>query len=89
MNTAISHGITQNEKRIFTGEGNIQKITLYRFIRPDGGVTVSPVKPNGEYIKMFRLVADEGYVLTNGVTTTLFCDTDNAEAWTEVEYREE
>lgn len=67
----------------------MQKITLYRFIRPDSGVTVSPVKPNGEYIKMFRLVADEGYVLTNSVTTTPCYDTDNAEMWTEVEYRKE
>ena len=62
----------------------MQKITLYRFIRPDGGVTVSPVKPNSEYTEMFCLVADEGYVLTNGVTTTPCCDTDNAEAWAEV-----
>lgn len=67
----------------------MQKITLYRFIRPDSGVTASPVKPNGECIKMSHLVADKGYVLTNGVITTPCCDTDNAEAWTEVEYREE
>lgn len=67
----------------------MQKIIIYRFIRPDGGVTVSPVKPDGEYTEMLRMVADEGYILTNGVTTTSCCDTDNAEAWTEVEYSEE
>ena len=42
----------------------MQIINLYRYTRPDGGVTVSPVKPEGEYEPMYRLVADEGMALT-------------------------
>ncbi len=60
-------------------------ITLYRYIRPDGGVTVSTVKPNIEYTELTRMVADEGYVLTNGETVTICVDTYNTRAWTEVE----
>ena len=63
----------------------MQKITLYRYNRPDGGITVSPVKPEGEYTELFRLVADEGFILTNGETSTTCTDTDNPAAWHEVE----
>ena len=62
----------------------MQKITLYRFIRPDGGVTVSPVKPDGEYTELYRLVADEGMMLTDGENFTTCTDTENPGAWSEV-----
>lgn len=62
----------------------MQKIPLYLYTREDGGVTVSPTKPKTEYTELARLVADEGYVLTNGETTTPCTDTDNPDAWTEV-----
>jgi hypothetical protein len=62
----------------------MQKITLYRFTRPDGGVTTSLVKPDGEYTELFRLVADDGYTLTDGVNFTSCIDTDNPGAWAEV-----
>lgn len=62
----------------------MQTIKLYRFTRPDGGVTTSPVKPDTEYTELFRLVADEGYLLTNGETVTTCTDTDNPEAWREI-----
>lgn len=62
----------------------MQKIHLYRYSRPDGGVTVSTVKPDTEHTELSRLVADEGYVLTNGETTTPCIDTDNPGAWSEV-----
>lgn len=62
----------------------MQKITLYRFIRPEGGVTVSPVKPKGEYTELYRLVADEGMVLTDGENFTTCTDTDNPDVWSEV-----
>ncbi len=38
----------------------MQTITLYRYTREDGGVTTSPVKPDGEYTEKVRVVADEG-----------------------------
>ena len=62
----------------------MHKIPLYRYTRPDGGMTVSTVKPSGEYTELTRLVADEGYVLTDGETVTTCTDTDNPGAWSEV-----
>ena len=62
----------------------MQKITLYRFNRPDGGVSVSPVKPDCEYTELTRLIADEGCTITDGVTVCECVDTDNPGAWAEV-----
>lgn len=67
----------------------MQKITLYKYTRADGGTTVSPVKPECEYTEMVRLVADEGKALTNGETVTSCVDTDSAEGWTEIDAPEE
>lgn len=64
-------------------------IPLYKFIRPDGGVTVSPIKPDGEYSEMFRLVADEGMILKNGDVETTCTDVLSADGWEEVEAPEE
>lgn len=61
----------------------MQKITLYRYNRTEGGVTVSPVKPNAEYTELFRLIADEGCTLTDGVNYAECVDTDDPEAWEE------
>lgn len=62
----------------------MQIITLYRIIRPDGGVTVSPVKPDGEYTELYRLIADDGMVLTNGETVTACTDTNTPDVWAEI-----
>lgn len=62
----------------------MQKITLYRYIRPGGGVTVSPVKPECEYTKLLRLIADEGMLLANGKTLTSCTDTETPDVWNEV-----
>lgn len=62
----------------------MQTIPLYRYVRPDGGVTVSTVKPDTEYIETTRLVADDGYILSNGETTTSCIDTDNPMVWSEI-----
>lgn len=63
----------------------MQILSLYRYTRPDGGVTVSTVKPDTEYTELTRLVAGEGMVLTDGTTVTSCTDTDNPGAWNEVE----
>lgn len=64
----------------------MQAITLYRYNRADGGVTISPVKPDTEYTEMVRLVADEGKVLTqDGESITTCIDTDTADGWYEVD----
>lgn len=61
-------------------------IKLYKYIRPEGGVTVSPIMPEGEYTEMVRLVADEGKLLTkDGENLTSCVDTDTAEGWYEVD----
>lgn len=58
--------------------------TLYRYNRPDGGITTSPVKPDCEYTEKFRLVADEGMELVKGDIRTTCVDTDDADGWAEV-----
>lgn len=62
----------------------MQIISLYRYNRPDGGVTTSPVKPNCEYTELFRLVADDGMALTDGANTVSCVDTSEPEKWQEV-----
>lgn len=62
----------------------MQKITLYRYTRADGGVTVSPVQPDGKYTILYRLVAEDGYTLTNGSTVAVCVDTDEPDKWTEI-----
>lgn len=64
---------------------NEAKHALNRHSGSGSGVTVSTVKPSGEYTELARLVADEGYTLTNGETTTTCTDTDTPEVWYEVE----
>ena len=67
----------------------MQIIDLYKYTRPDGGVTVSPVRPEGEYEPMYRLVADEGMALTkDGENLTSCADVENVEGWYEVESAE-
>lgn len=65
-------------------------IKLYKYIRPKGGVTVSPIMPEGEYTEMVRLVADEHKLLTkDGENFTVCVDTDSADGWYEVDAPEE
>lgn len=60
-------------------------ITLYKFTRDDGGVTVSPDKPQGEYTTLHRLIADEGMTLQKGDVKACCIDTDSADGWNETE----
>lgn len=60
------------------------RIPLYKYIRLDGGVTVSPVKPDGEYTELVRLVADDGMMLTDGIKNIDCVDTDKPDAWREI-----
>lgn len=64
----------------------MQTITLYRYTRPDGGVTVSPEQPaeGTAYELRYRLIADEGRSLTNGEVFTQCTDTATPDAWQEV-----
>lgn len=64
----------------------MQTITLYRYTRSDGGVTVSPQQPDEgtAYELRYRLIADEGLSLTNGEIFTQCTDTATPDAWQEV-----
>ena len=62
----------------------MQVINLYRYIREGGGTTVSTTKPDGEYTTLFRLVADEGMLLTNGTITTSCVDALDTSVWAEI-----
>ena len=64
----------------------METITLYKYERENGGVTVSPIQPDCEYTLMYRLVADEGKELTlDGVNTTCCVDVESADGWYEVD----
>lgn len=68
----------------------MQTITLYKYTREDGGVTVSPVKPDGECAAMYRLVADEGKALTQDGENLYACvDVSSVDGWYEVDASEE
>lgn len=62
----------------------MQTIALYKYIREDGGTTVSTSMPDCEYTQLARLVADEGKTLTNGEQFTSCVDTDAPGMWREV-----
>lgn len=64
----------------------MQIIPLYRYFREDGGVNVSPIKPNKQYTVLYRLVADENKVLTQDNIETCDCiDTESIDLWYEIE----
>ena len=63
--------------------------TLYRVTRSDGGIDVTPNKPTeGAYEETFRLIADDGKILTDGENTYYCIDTDYPSNYTEIEDEE-
>ena len=63
---------------------------LYRYERLDGGITVSQNEPNIPYTFMYRIIADDGKLVTrNGIDLYPVVDTDNSEDWYEVHVPEE
>lgn len=59
---------------------------LYKFKRADGGITVSPIKPDGEYTEMVRVIADEGKVVTkDGINFFSVIDDDSADNYYEID----
>lgn len=68
----------------------MQIIPLYRYMRQDGGITISPVKPDAaKYTVKYRLIADEGMTLTDGSVMMASVDVDSEEGWSEVQAPEE
>ena len=65
---------------------------IYRYQRPDGGYTVSPVKPDVQYRVRWRLIAEEGMAITNGETTVTVIDVihrKDCEVWADCELPDE
>lgn len=64
----------------------MQIITLYRYARPGGGITVSPDRPDtADYTVRYRLIADEGRTLANGTDTVDCVDVETPDGWTEID----
>ena len=63
----------------------MQTVILYRFTREDGGYSVSPNRPEGEYETRVRLISDEGKALTDGKVVTQCTDAESADGWTEID----
>ena len=59
--------------------------TLYRYEREPGKITVSTDKPDKEYTEIYRLIADDGKMLTDGEITTGCVDVFNTEGWAEID----
>ena len=58
---------------------------LYRYARADGGINVSPNKPDTDYTVRYRLIADEGMTLAkDGHEPTPCVDTDDTTGWSEI-----
>ena len=63
----------------------MKKVTLYRYTREDGGVTVTPSRPKiAGYTIKYRLIADEGMTLTNGEIVAPCIDVDSVDGWSEI-----
>jgi hypothetical protein len=57
-------------------------------MRENGGVTVSPNKPDCEYTEMYRIVADDDKILVNGDIVTPCLDVESIEGWEEIDIPE-
>lgn len=59
---------------------------LYRYEREAGKITVSTEKPECDYTLRYRLIANEGMVITkDGENFTTCIDVESTEGWYEVE----
>lgn len=61
----------------------MQEIVLYRTIKNNGVVSVSPIKPDKYNSTLYRLIADNGKELVNRDIRTCCVDTDNSKQWKE------
>lgn len=62
------------------------KTTLYRYEREHGGITVATEKPNTSYTTLYRLIADDGKMLTlDGEDLRTVVDVDSLDGWYEVD----
>ena len=65
----------------------MEKLTLYKYERAPGKVTITPRRQLGPHTLMVRLIAGEGKMLTNdnGQTLLSCVDVENIEGWVEID----
>ena len=65
----------------------MEKRTIYKTVRADGGTDVALVAPADgiDYECRYRLIADSGKILTDGERYARVIDTETPEAWTEID----
>lgn len=61
----------------------MKKVVLYRTIKENGVVSVSPIKTNGYNSTLYRLIADDGKELVRENVRAICIDTNNPEQWVE------
>ncbi len=64
-----------------------QQIPIFIYKREDGGITVSPEKPEGvKYTEAVRIIADEGKLVTkDGVNFYSIIDDESIEGYYEID----
>ena len=63
--------------------------SLYRYMREEGRIAESPIKPECEYRERVRIIADSGKLVTkDGEKFYLVIDADSAEGFYEVDKTE-
>lgn len=65
-------------------EVNMEILEIYRYEREPNKFSVSPKKPDCPFTIMYRLIASEEMVLTNGMVRTECVDVCNIEDWKEI-----
>lgn len=58
---------------------------VYKYVRSDGGVTITPVQPDSAYTQLYRLIAEGSGEITNGEITTTCVDVESYEGWHDVD----
>lgn len=62
----------------------MQVKVLYKYTRPDGGITHSTTIPSGEYLTLYRLIADEGlWLQKDGGIPIKMIDVEDVTGWVE------
>lgn len=64
----------------------MQIVKLYKYENEDGSISISPELKEGASLPYkYRLIADEGKVLTDGENTFYCIDTDNVSKYSEID----
>lgn len=59
-------------------------INLYRYRDEDANIVTPNKRNDNDTPALFRLIADEGKIFTDGITQTPCVDTEDVEKWQEI-----